>query len=314
MMIGIKVRELGYRNKNSRCSSFAKSIIGSSHIRNNTICQDSSGMIDEKNYSAIAVSDGHGSSKHFRSKIGSQLAVSVALEMMQSFVVDKNKELFSTYKFNWKKKKELKKNGLIFLKMMSATEIEQQLIQLEKSLVFKWRQLVERHYNQNPFTNEETANLSPDEIKQVEDNVEVAYGATVLCACFAENITFGLQLGDGDIIAIESDNKELKGKSVVEEDSKLAFGRTTSLCNSNAHKHFRHFVLQDKLNGMLLSTDGVANSYKDGESYVASIEGLMKEYVDNQSSFEKEIGEFLAELTKVGSGDDVSIAIVKVKK
>lgn len=59
---------------------------GASHIKKNLICQDSAGSKRLHDGSIIlALSDGHGSSPHFRSDRGSRIAVECALEALEEF-------------------------------------------------------------------------------------------------------------------------------------------------------------------------------------------------------------------------------------
>ena len=54
---------------------FSYSMTGASHITKNMVCQDSSAHYAAEDFSVAVVADGHGSKKHFRSNIGSDIAV-----------------------------------------------------------------------------------------------------------------------------------------------------------------------------------------------------------------------------------------------
>ena len=52
-------------------------VIGDSHIRKGIVCQDSSGTVVTDKFAIAVVADGHGSAKHFRSDVGSRIAVKI---------------------------------------------------------------------------------------------------------------------------------------------------------------------------------------------------------------------------------------------
>ncbi|MDE6777248.1 MAG: protein phosphatase 2C domain-containing protein, partial [Oscillospiraceae bacterium] len=58
---------------------FCHSVIGASHVAKGTVCQDFSNFQSNESYSIAVVADGHGSKKHFRSDVGSRLAVRATL-------------------------------------------------------------------------------------------------------------------------------------------------------------------------------------------------------------------------------------------
>ena len=59
---------------------------GASHIESGLVCQDSVGSVRTESYAAIALADGHGSAKYFRSDKGSQFAVDAALACLDDFM------------------------------------------------------------------------------------------------------------------------------------------------------------------------------------------------------------------------------------
>lgn len=61
-------------------------IIGASHVRSGKPCQDDVGVWSVGDIVAVAVADGHGSSRH--ADVGARLAVQVALETLAKFAVD----------------------------------------------------------------------------------------------------------------------------------------------------------------------------------------------------------------------------------
>lgn len=66
-------------------SGFAVSVRGASHEDSGTPCQDSARVLITDKLAVAAVSDGHGSEKHFRSASGSEMAARVALRSVTDF-------------------------------------------------------------------------------------------------------------------------------------------------------------------------------------------------------------------------------------
>ena len=57
-------------------------VIGDSHIRKGIVCQDSSGTVVTDQFAIAVVADGHGSAKHFRSYVGSRIAVKITTKLL----------------------------------------------------------------------------------------------------------------------------------------------------------------------------------------------------------------------------------------
>ena len=66
-------------------SGFAASVRGASHEENGTPCQDSARVFISDRLAVAAVSDGHGSEKHFRSDAGSEMAARIAIRSVMDF-------------------------------------------------------------------------------------------------------------------------------------------------------------------------------------------------------------------------------------
>ncbi len=69
-------------------SGFSSSVTGASHIARNLICQDCSAYSINDEYAVAVVADGHGSKKHFRSDIGSKIAVESTIKVIARFYSD----------------------------------------------------------------------------------------------------------------------------------------------------------------------------------------------------------------------------------
>ena len=105
---------------------------GASHIQKNTPCQDSAGFIKSPDGKSIgiAVSDGHGYVRHFRSQKGSEFAKEIALSVIEEVVQ-------------------------VWPVEMSRKQLEGNIKQVEKAVLSRWLQKVKEDVDSNPFTEEE---------------------------------------------------------------------------------------------------------------------------------------------------------------
>ena len=61
-------------------------VIGDSHIKKGIVCQDSSGICVTDTFGIAVVADGHGSAKHFRSDVGSRIAVKITTGLLKNYM------------------------------------------------------------------------------------------------------------------------------------------------------------------------------------------------------------------------------------
>ena len=273
------------------------SIRGYSHILGEKECQDSSISWQEKQYDAVIVCDGHGGDKYFRSAIGSRFACEAGKKMISSFMdyVLNNDEM--------------------------RTSWDTLLSQLEISIINEWNKLVERHFLDNPFESDARFEMLADEDKHsLYSSYVKAYGSTFIAAVLTDKDLFVLKLGDGNVCVLNGQYRVcLLDKSYHElSDDQLQFNLTTSLCNSDAAKSFKHCnvpVKRNRINGVLISSDGVINSFATEEAYVAFVENVFRGFQDQKlGDAKQELADFLPELSKKGSGDDLSIAVIMEKQ
>ena len=151
----------------------------------------------------LAVSDGHGSPRSFRSSVGSQFAVEVATEITSNFL-----------------------DGF---KSASASDIKREAERsLTTKLVKGWKEKVKEHFDKEPFRDDELEHLEqkagPSARQAIKEEFEeaivkkryhddalkahyMAYGTTLLLVAIEKRFVFYLQLGDGDILAVSDDRK-----------------------------------------------------------------------------------------------------------
>ena len=263
--------------------SFAFSSIGSAHIKAGRVCQDASRSFGNYNFSAAVVCDGHGGDKHFRSDVGSKIAVDVCEQSVR----------------------EIARYCSHIGKLSEATALWRNL---EAHIISAWRSAAYDHYCKNPFSQSELDALKQADRDKVTFEPLIAYGSTCLLALVCGKFLYLMQLGDGDIRLI----RERKCFAPLQADDRLAFGTTTSLCDENALANVRDYVAPiKKIKGCWLSTDGVINSFCDEKSFCNFIYTARREYAKlSFKEFQDEVAEFLPRLSEIGSGDDVSIGCI----
>ena len=241
---------------------------------------------------AVAVvSDGHGSPRHFRSQIGSSLAVSTVAATLQAFLRD-----------------SVASNGQVPF-------VPEQVHELERKIVSGWVAAVQSDLENNPFTEAELIVLGQEEGAEgrtaVASSPELAYGATLLAAAATDRVLLYLQLGDGEILSVTAQGTTTRP---LPPDDRLIANQTTSLCQPEAWKDFRSaWVTNGALPSLvLLSTDGYANSFRSDEDFLK----IGQDYLDiireqGISSLAEELPAILTEATQQGSGDDITLAILQ---
>jgi serine/threonine protein phosphatase PrpC len=241
---------------------------------------------------AVAVvSDGHGSPRHFRSQIGSSLAVSTVAGTLQCFL-----------------RESVASKGQVPF-------VPEQVHELERKIVSGWLAAVHSDLERNPFTQAELATLEKEDGLEgraaVESSPELAYGATLLAAGATDKVLLYLQLGDGEILSVSATGTTTRP---LPPDDRLIANQTTSLCQPEAWKDFRSsWVTNPALPSLvLLSTDGYANSFHSDEDFLKIGQDYL-EIIRQQgiASLAEELPAILTEATQRGSGDDITLAILQ---
>jgi serine/threonine protein phosphatase PrpC len=268
---------------------------GSSHQRSGLPNQDAVQSIvtpaAQGTVAVAVVSDGHGSPRHFRSQIGSSLAVSTVAATLQGFLRD-----------------SVALNGQVPF-------VPEQVHELERKIVSGWLAAVQSDLNNNPFTEAELTALESQEGAEgraaAVASPELAYGATLLAAAATDRVLLYLQLGDGEILSVTAQGTTTRP---LPPDDRLIANQTTSLCQPEAWKDFRSaWVTNGALPSLvLLSTDGYANSFRSDEDFLKIGQDYL-EIIREQgiSSLAEELPAILTEATQQGSGDDITLAILQ---
>jgi hypothetical protein len=249
-------------------------------------CEDYSGSFQDDTVAIVAVADGHGDPNCFRSRYGSQFAVESAMENLTEFC-----------------------SNMVLEDLFDEKEQKKVFQQLIDSILGKWYMKIEDQLSAMPFTEEEMRSVS-DKYKERfnrGERLETAYGSTLLCVALTANYCFGLQIGDGSIVMVSYQNAEMS--QPMPPDEECFSNITTSICDKDASNKFRYFVSRNLPLAFFVGSDGIDDSFDGVDELLSKYRGILSlfgEYGFGKSV--EEIESYLPNLSKRGSGDDVSMA------
>lgn len=253
--------------------------IGESHIKQGTVCQDSSLCYQAENYRMIVVSDGHGSASFPRSDRGSRLACSVTRDVCAEFAA----------------------NQIPQDKDQAAREICEEILR-------RWTEAVLADYREDPF-DEACLEQVPEKYREhyrTGNRVEHAYGATLIAVFETPAGILALRCGDGECVKIDQQGVLSRP---IPWNEKCDVNVTTSLCDNDAINEFRWVWLEDAPAAIWISTDGLDNSYTvaaELDEFYANLSLLAVE--EECGRVRQELEKFLPVLTQRCSRDDISVA------
>jgi hypothetical protein len=233
----------------------------------------------------VAIADGHGHSRHFRSGSGSLLAVDTACRVAAALAAGL-----------------ARRPGLSHAEVTAAARAE-----LAPALVRDWRAAVAGHLAEHPFSPEEQSRLDA-----LGDDPEIPYGATLLVVTIMAHWLICAQIGDGDMLAIRPDGQSF---GPVSPGEKLGGERTRSLCQPDALDAFRvgvHDLATRPLVAVLLATDGYGNSQTADPWQPGVGRDLARFAAEHDHGwFERQVPGWAERCASAdGSGDDTTIALL----
>jgi hypothetical protein len=270
------------------------SVRGAAHIRAGQPKQDAMTWLPESGTElplALAVADGHGSAKCFRSDVGAQLAVAIATQTVQEYC-------------------GTQPAGVSLSALQRVAEE-----QLPLELTRRWQSAVQDALATTPFSSEELARLEQHaEVaarQSVEANPLVAYGTTLLTVLVTPTFILYLQLGDGDILTVTAAGEVSRP---LPKDERLFANETTSLCVPDAWQDMRvgfHVLAEAPPALILLATDGYANSFRTDAGFLQVGSDLLEVLkTDGAETVSEQLAPWLTETSINGSGDDITLGTV----
>jgi hypothetical protein len=277
-----------------RWKALSASVRGASHELGGFGNQDAVRLknpSDSDDVMMLAVADGHGSARSFRSDIGSGMAAECALRELLKFI------------------RRLGPDAPL-------SQVRRQAQTLwPKALLAAWKKTVRAHLAANPFSELDFAAFPepPPAAKPGEDlpiTAYLAYGATLVTVAITHRYILYSQLGDGDILIVQADGTV--SRPWPRRNEYMA-NQTVSLCSQHAFDEFQ--VRVEPLRGpmpalIMLSTDGYANCfgdddgfYKVGSDFLAYLRAEGTHFVGGK------LEEWLRQSSHDGSGDDITVGL-----
>jgi hypothetical protein len=241
----------------------------------------------------LAVSDGHGSDKCFRSHRGSRFAVDVAKWYLTDALRALNPELHPV-------------EALARLKNW-----------LPRAISTEWRRQVAQDLEREPFNDEEIGKLrtarGEGAVQAVDRHPMLAYGATLVAAAVTDRLAVFLQLGDGDILIVDPAGKAEMvlgaGPSIGEETDSLSLEEAPSRVRMDVRPVRSP---QSRLVELIMvSTDGYSKSYAtDAEFARVATDVTAMIRTMGFESVEAQLPNWLESVTNEGAGDDVTVGLM----
>lgn len=275
-------------------TAMSASVRGATHERNGLANQDAVRLKNPSGAADVllmAVADGHGSARSFRSDRGAALAAECALREMHRFIQRVGPDA-------------------------PLSRVRNQARHLwPKKMITAWRRAVREDLTTVPFSPLDFAAF-PDPVpvikrgEELPTNAYLAYGATLLAVAITRRYILYSQLGDGDILAVGPDG--LVSRPLPKKHEFQA-NQTVSLCSGHALREFQVKVESLRRGApamLMLSTDGYANCFGDDEGFYRVGADFLSYLRNLGAGFVAEkLEEWLRESSHDGSGDDITVGL-----
>jgi serine/threonine protein phosphatase PrpC len=320
-------------------------VTGASHIRRGLTNQDAIGCWPNSPRSLstdasglpliVAISDGHGSAKSFRSQWGAELAVEIAIAETQHFFrldtpatstlasVDPGSATSESVVLEQAKSEQASHQEpapherILQEQTNFAFISDEAKRRLPQVLVGKWQAAVAEHRQKHPFTEAEWQQLETAGAVSARPLIEqehstLAYGATLLLVLVTELFILYLQLGDGDILCVDIEGTV---SQPFAKDARLIANETTSLCMDKAWQDVQVRLLPYSDHPpvlILLATDGYANSFGSTTDFLEIGREYRALIADRgQAELKQQLKKILQDTSQSGSGDDITLGIIR---
>lgn len=259
---------------------------------------------------AIAVvCDGHGGKRYFRSDVGARIAAEVAMRKVSEFLRHSDSLVLA---------------GAPFTRIPAVADNagdedfncadcrERALRLLAASIIFDWYTEIRTHAGLHPLLDLERSRLGVQWIEEFDNgrNLEKVYGSTMILYARTPEFWFAFQIGDGKCFAFSRNGEWCEP---IPWDDRCFLSKTTSISDDAAILEFRFCYRGDGVfpAAVILASDGIDDSFGPPENqadfYIQILKSIVSEGVDETAA---EIESTLPQLSKIGSRDDMSIAMV----
>lgn len=283
---------------------FNHSCQGESHKASDKECQDYSlTWQNEDNSITIAVvCDGHGGDSYFRSATGAKLAATITVEQLRQFLTDVDTSRFAELPFTATGTQET---------LESESELDDVMRRLFRSIYSRWRNAITEDGNRE-LTEWEREHVEQKYIDLLKDadRIVKAYGCTLMAYVCTIDYWLAFHLGDGKLVML---NDQFEFSQPVPWDEKCFLNKTTSLCGKEPVKDFRFCIQGDGSFpiAVFLGSDGLDDTYGDGDKLNSFYGSIVKELASKgQEDVVNMLKEDLPKISKMGSQDDMSVAVV----
>lgn len=283
---------------------------GESHIATGKVCQDYSYSNVYENGNAIAiVCDGHGGKRYFRSDIGAKIAAEVTKRNVQIFLDEVGPQLLKGMPFT---QEETLSGQIDKQDFDKQSPVEQAFRQLFASIISGWNTKVLEHASENPIREEEKTDLEPCWIEEFNKGIslEKVYGCTLIVFASTPEFWLAFQIGDGKCFSFDLFGQ---WREPIPWDERCFLNKTTSICDSSAIDEFRYCYEGDGKFpiAVILGSDGIDDSFGAEENQANFYVQILKTLVrDGYEATLHEVEATLPQLSKIGSQDDMSLAMI----
>lgn len=170
---------------------------------------------------------------------------------------------------------------------------------IQMDICNKWRCLVDEDFKEN----------SP----KVYKLNYFKYGTTLLATIITDKYKLFLKLGDGDILIKK--NNEYKKILITNKENIIV----DCIAEENAYNKMQYKLEKiddlDKTYSIIMYSDGFENSFLSKEMMINDLNATIKSYKKNiftRMFLEESYKNYLLELSKKGSYDDISIIIINI--
>ena len=259
------------------------SVRGAAHERLGMPNQDAAQhwLSPDGSVAAVAVADGHGAARHFRSAAGAQLATTLAMQTIAARV-------------------EMLRGPAMTVDAVRA--------QLLVPLVAAWRSAVLADATTQPFLPAEAPWLDPQDeravaLDQLATAPLLAYGTTLLVAVATPDQLLLLQIGDGAILCVDDAGRVAEAFPTA----RARIGNQTDSLAMHDAETVAHVHALPPAALVLLASDGYVNAFRSTADFHQIGPDYLRLFAQRADEVREYVPTFLAEASAKGSGDDVTL-------